>query len=85
MGRLLLLPCSLAVSYLLCLFRFVWFLLDMALPDETSYCLQFGKETANARSYTALSTFPAGLYIIVEKFVLHANTSIVGARSVLDL
>jgi glycosylphosphatidylinositol transamidase len=28
----------------------------------------------------ALSTFPAGLYILFERFILHRNTSVVGAR-----
>jgi surface polysaccharide O-acyltransferase-like enzyme len=28
----------------------------------------------------ALSTFPAGLYILFEKFLLHRNTAVIGAR-----
>ena len=28
----------------------------------------------------ALSTFPAGLYLLIEKFLLHRNTAVVGAR-----
>lgn len=28
----------------------------------------------------ALSTFPAGLYLLVEKVLLHRNTAVVGAR-----
>lgn len=32
----------------------------------------------------ALSTFPAGLYLLIEKVLLHRNTAVVGARYVLD-
>lgn len=28
----------------------------------------------------ALSTFPAGLYILIEKFILHSSTPVTGAR-----
>lgn len=28
----------------------------------------------------ALSTFPAALYILVEKYILSSNTAVVGAR-----
>lgn len=37
----------------------------------------------NAWFQSALSTFPAGLYILVEKVLLHRNTPVVGARSVI--
>ena len=33
-------------------------------------------------SFKALSTFPAGLYLIIEKYVLRSNTPVVGARLV---
>lgn len=33
-------------------------------------------------SVAALSTLPAGLYILLEKFLLHRNTAVVGARLV---
>lgn len=30
--------------------------------------------------FTALSTLPAGLYILIEKVILHSNTQVVGSR-----
>lgn len=30
--------------------------------------------------YLALSTFPAAIYILVEKYILYSNTAVVGAR-----
>lgn len=32
--------------------------------------------------HPALSTFPGGVYILIEKYILHMNTAVVGARSV---
>lgn len=32
----------------------------------------------------ALSTLPAGLYLLVEKVILHRNTPVIGARFVMN-
>ncbi|RMJ27716.1 Rhomboid protein 2 [Aspergillus sp. HF37] len=40
---------------------------------------EHGTLTAVALFIGPLSTFPAGLYILIEKFVLHRNTAVVGA------
>lgn len=36
-----------------------------------------------AGSIAALSTLPAGLYLLVEKVLLHRNTPVVGGRFVI--
>ncbi|KAL4787204.1 Gaa1-like protein [Aspergillus varians] len=40
---------------------------------------EHGTLTAIALFMGPLSTFPAGIYVLIEKFILHANTSVVGA------
>ncbi|KAH8701695.1 Gaa1-like protein [Talaromyces proteolyticus] len=40
---------------------------------------EHGTLTAVALFVGPLSTFPGGLYILVEKFILHSNTAVVGA------
>ncbi|KAF4225341.1 hypothetical protein CNMCM6805_008586 [Aspergillus fumigatiaffinis] len=40
---------------------------------------EHGTLTAVALFIGPLSTFPAGIYILIEKFILHSNTAVVGA------
>ncbi|KAF7180282.1 hypothetical protein CNMCM7691_009449 [Aspergillus felis] len=40
---------------------------------------EHGTLTALALFLGPLSTFPAGIYILIEKFILHSNTAVVGA------
>ncbi|GIK05867.1 glycosyl phosphatidyl inositol protein transamidase complex subunit [Aspergillus viridinutans] len=40
---------------------------------------EHGTLTAVALFLGPLSTFPAGIYILIEKFILHSNTAVVGA------
>ncbi|KAE8409490.1 hypothetical protein BDV37DRAFT_236068 [Aspergillus pseudonomiae] len=40
---------------------------------------EHGTLTAVALFFGPLSTFPAGLYLLIEKFLLHRNTAVVGA------
>lgn len=42
----------------------------------------FRRGYADILCFAALSTFPAGLYILIEKFILHGNTAVAGARLV---
>jgi glycosylphosphatidylinositol transamidase len=40
---------------------------------------EHGTLTAIALFMGPLSTFPAGLYVVIEKFILHGNNSVVGS------
>lgn len=62
-------------------------LLWPCLLDVSSFILMAGETSrrcelgpANKVPAAALSTFPAGLYILIEKFILHSSTPVTGAR-----
>lgn len=66
--------------YCRCFVSWSWvfpFLFFSTSTKETNFC-------ANNISTVALSTFPAGLYIFIEKFILRGNVAIIGARLVLE-